>query len=384
MKATDQEINKIKNLLKSKNFDSNIVGLELARSLKDPVVYKKLLEGCNVNNEFKLINNEISNYLVCALVNDADTPIARKIKKTLKHLDLSASKSLTNVDGLSNFTNLISLSLSGCESLNNVNGLTNLINISSLNLLGCKSLTNIDGLANLINLTELDLISSYDWDNDNLDLTNKNIKKQVDKLASLPNLLVHIGSYNNYNNIVLKSCALIFEEKYTNSKEFISVINKLSKEAKYTHIEINLINGGYIVEECGDGEMFDKYYEFDAESCIESVDVDYLGVLKELLGLLENLEIWELQDDDRFDNLIEVSNQLGGSFEVTDVTWFLDEDRTEEAQLNEDDGNELTYLETLYEEAYDINCTEAYIKKGAISNIKVYLDNKSVELYNNQ
>ena len=50
MKATDQEINKIKNLLKSKNFDSNIVGLELARSLKDPVVYKKLLEGCNVNN----------------------------------------------------------------------------------------------------------------------------------------------------------------------------------------------------------------------------------------------------------------------------------------------------------------------------------------------
>ena len=155
----EQNVNKIKELLVSEDFDVCNTGLELARSLDEPAVYEKLLEGCGVNEEGKLVNEkkEISDYLVCSLASISNGKKAKEILDNVTKLDLSWNKSLTNVDGLANLTNLVELHLSNCQSLTNVGALANLTNLTRLYLNSCKSLTNVDGLAKLTNLANLDL-----------------------------------------------------------------------------------------------------------------------------------------------------------------------------------------------------------------------------------
>jgi hypothetical protein len=77
----EQNVNKIKELLVSEDFDVCNTGLELARSLDEPAVYEKLLEGCGVNEEGKLVNEkkEISAYLVCVLSSLSDGKTAKEI-----------------------------------------------------------------------------------------------------------------------------------------------------------------------------------------------------------------------------------------------------------------------------------------------------------------
>ena len=157
MKEIQDNFNKIKELLKSDDFGVVNTGLELLRSLDEEAVYEKLLEGCGVDKEGKLVNEkkEISDYLVCSLASISNGQKAKEILDNVTNLDLSSENSITNVEGLANLTNLTRLYLSDCTSLTNLNGLANLTNLTCLDLYYCTSLTNLDGLANLTNLTRL-------------------------------------------------------------------------------------------------------------------------------------------------------------------------------------------------------------------------------------
>ena len=132
----EENVNKIKELLKSEDFGVVNTGLELVRSLDEEAVYEKLLEGCSVNEEGKLVNEkkEISDYLVCSLASISNGQKAKEILDNVTNLDLSSDESINNVDGLANLTNIDKLDLSGCKSLTNVDGLANLTNLIELNL----------------------------------------------------------------------------------------------------------------------------------------------------------------------------------------------------------------------------------------------------------
>jgi hypothetical protein len=54
----EQNVNKIKELLKSEDFDMVNTGLELFQELDSTEVYEELLEGCGVNKEGKLVNEK--------------------------------------------------------------------------------------------------------------------------------------------------------------------------------------------------------------------------------------------------------------------------------------------------------------------------------------
>ena len=119
----EENVNKIKELLKSDDFDVVNTGLELARSLDEDAVYEKLLEGCGVDKEGKLVNEkkELSDYLVCSLASVSNGPKAKEILDNVTKLDLRWDESITNVDGLANLANLTYLHLGGCKSLTNLN-----------------------------------------------------------------------------------------------------------------------------------------------------------------------------------------------------------------------------------------------------------------------
>jgi internalin A len=207
----EQNVNKIKELLKSEDFDVVNNGLELLKKIDEPEVYEKLLEGCGVNEEGYLVNEkkELSAYLVCVLSSLSDGPKAKEIKEKLTILNLSNDRNLRDLDVLYNFTNITSLDLSYCYSLTNLDGLTKLTKLNDLNLWVSQSLANIDGLANLANLTTLYICTP---DHQEVDMENyegfelpsglSNLKnltevdiestliKNVDDLANLTNLTV--------------------------------------------------------------------------------------------------------------------------------------------------------------------------------------------------
>ena len=195
-----KNVNKIKELLKSEDFDVVNTGLELVRSLDEEAVYEKLLEGCGVNEEGKLVNEkkEISDYLVCSLSSISNGRKAKEILDNVTNLNLGWDESLINVDGLANLTKLTKLRLAGCTSLTNTDGLANLTNLTDLSLNCCKSLTNVDALANLTNLTSLDLSSCESLTNidglanltnlPELDLSKCTSLTNIDGLANLTNL----------------------------------------------------------------------------------------------------------------------------------------------------------------------------------------------------
>ena len=116
----EENVNKIKELLKSDDFDVVNTGLELVRSLDEEALYEKLLEGCGVDKKGKLVNEkkEISDYLVCSLASISNGLKAKEILDNVTNLDLSSCKSITNVDGLANLTNLNYLNLEGCYNIN--------------------------------------------------------------------------------------------------------------------------------------------------------------------------------------------------------------------------------------------------------------------------
>ncbi len=209
----EKNVKKIKELLKSEIFDQENLGLELARSLNEPTIYDKLLEGCRVNDKGYLINEneEINDILIVLLVFSADSFKGNLISKELSHLYLNHSRylslfavgdlcnikhlsvscdelisldiftslklpnltelnlnncnSIANLNGLANckLPNLTILNLGDCDSLKNLDGFINtkFTNLTDLDLSYCKSLENIDGLANLTSLTSLNLSNNY-------------------------------------------------------------------------------------------------------------------------------------------------------------------------------------------------------------------------------
>ena len=64
---------------------------------------------------------------------------------------------LTNVDALSNFSDLERVNLAGGIGLSNVDALKNLYALRYVGLFGCTGLTNVDALKNLASLLVLDL-----------------------------------------------------------------------------------------------------------------------------------------------------------------------------------------------------------------------------------
>ncbi len=210
-----QNVNKIKELLKSKDFDVVNSGLDLAQALNEEAIYEKLLEGCGVDKEGKLVNEkkEISNYLVCTLSSLSNSPKSKEIIEkvttlvmndsnmtnedgenildyfdlpklnNLNELDLSKSYSmdefsLQNVPNLKKLTidhtpamyitpeelpKLSELSICGwvpdCDllgdNLYDLDFLSNFENLESLTLISCEVLEDINGLANLKKLSKL-------------------------------------------------------------------------------------------------------------------------------------------------------------------------------------------------------------------------------------
>ena len=148
----EQNVNKIKELLKSEDFDLVSNGLELARSLALPALYTKLLEGCSVNDKGLLINEKLdfNNYVLCCLLIVSDSSDFNK----LTILDLSNCKYLKNVDSLSKLTNLNNLNLNYCFSLDNLDSLDKLTNLEILHIYS-DSITNVDFLEKLTKLKEL-------------------------------------------------------------------------------------------------------------------------------------------------------------------------------------------------------------------------------------
>jgi hypothetical protein len=109
----EQNVNKIKELLKSEDFDVINTGLELLQELDATEVYEELLEGCGVNEEGKLVNEkkEISDYLVCTLSSLSDGKTAKEIITGIanNHIEIklhSRHKTKEQIDKISNITNL--------------------------------------------------------------------------------------------------------------------------------------------------------------------------------------------------------------------------------------------------------------------------------------
>ena len=223
----EKNVNKIKELLKSEIFDQENLGLELARSLNEPTIYDKLLEGCRLNDNGYLINEneEINDILIVLLVFSADTSKGKLISKKLSHLYLNHSRYLSlfavgdlcNIKHLSvscdelisldiftnlKIPNLTELNLNNCNSLADLNGLANckLPNLTILNLGDCESLKNVDGLINtkFTNLTDLDLSYCESLENINglanltsltsLNLSNNYYLVNIEPIGSLINL----------------------------------------------------------------------------------------------------------------------------------------------------------------------------------------------------
>lgn len=202
MSQENHQVDRIKELLISKNYEIRETGLELARSLDNPIIYDKLLETWNQdgNIELQISYNysgfatplreligsgklpAFNNYILCSLLIGASLSsfyIGYKpssIKKlnlqgcAIKNLDfLSNMPSLTeleiddfhldNLDGWSYLSNLINLTnlIIISSLMTNVDFLKNLTKIEAFEFRGGDNLENMDAMTNLINLTYLHL-----------------------------------------------------------------------------------------------------------------------------------------------------------------------------------------------------------------------------------
>ena len=72
-------------------------------------------------------------------------------------LDLTWCESITNLEDLRELRDLKSLTMHGCGSLANIDALSEHLNLTNLILCGCQSLANIEPLGRLKNLQELDI-----------------------------------------------------------------------------------------------------------------------------------------------------------------------------------------------------------------------------------
>ena len=90
MKEIQDNFNKIKELLKSDDFDVANTGLELTRALDEDELYEKLLEGCGADKEGNLLNEkeEISDYLVCYLASISNGRKSKEILDNVTNLNL--------------------------------------------------------------------------------------------------------------------------------------------------------------------------------------------------------------------------------------------------------------------------------------------------------
>ena len=200
MSQEDHQVDRIKQLLISENYEIRETGLELARSLDNLDIYDKLLQTWNQdgNLEFyfsitgkstdprELIRSgklpDFNNYILCSLLIEASLSSSyigykpSSIKKlnlencVVKNLDfLSNMPSLTvlaiddlhldNLDGWSYLSNLINITELTINSslMTNVDFLKNLTKIEYFHFRDGENLENMDAMANLINLTYLHL-----------------------------------------------------------------------------------------------------------------------------------------------------------------------------------------------------------------------------------
>ena len=310
----EENVNKIKELLKSDDFGVVNTGLELARSLDEDAVYEKLLEGCGVSEEGKLVNEkkEISDYLVCALSSISNGKTAKEI------------------------------------------------------IIGIEK-----------NHIEIKLHSRH------------KIKEQIDNISNITNLHIHLQNFEDYKSFILKGSEPISEEEFKTSKEFMAAAQTLHKNSSYNFVEINIAKSGYACEETIIGSKWDKNYEFNA---VIWYDVNnygqapFLGNLNDLFNLLKEFEISDLGEgnivDSDYEPLIDTDLSMWSSVEeYSDVKWYSDESLSEEVQLSEEEEREVDCYE-LYNEADQVDGTEAYIVKGGLLKIGIYFDKKMITLWN--
>ena len=93
----EQNVNKIKELLKSEDFSKQSAGLHLAKSLNEAAIYEKLLDGCGVDKNGGLIYDykKLSCYAICALSSQSNVPTAQFIKEKLGVNDIVSQFSRT-------------------------------------------------------------------------------------------------------------------------------------------------------------------------------------------------------------------------------------------------------------------------------------------------
>ena len=319
-----KNITKIKKLLKQRDYGNIDTGIELARSLDEPTVFERLLEGCVIDEKGKLIRNKIFSgtgpaqpYLDYALVNLIGyAPKNTKVDKSLEHANI---KTLSLADrewlelpfGLANLTNLISLDLSYCSSLQNVDVLANLPNLTSLNLSDCYSLQNVDGLANLINLTSLDLYNCDSLQNvDGLECCINITELYIDNAGILRNVNA-IGNLKNLKSLLITNCPEILPEpkhKDMNTPEKVEEYQKMI-EAIY------------------------KKGKIDIKTIVDDIDPDLLTTTLESFGdslsdfndhvLLLNITKKDLINKN-FDNIIQVGyiRDYGDRDELDGLIWW--------------------------------------------------------------
>tara|TARA_B100000768_G_C11226439_1_gene353015 strand:- start:91 stop:960 length:870 start_codon:yes stop_codon:yes gene_type:complete len=253
----EQNVNKIKGLLKSEDFDVVNTGLELLKELDENEVYEKLLDGCSVDEEGWLVNEkkEISANLVCFLSSMSNVKIAKEIKANLTKLDLSSSyfgnrihMHLTNIDVLKYFPKIESIQLGHCRLLTNIDVLLNLKNLKSLSLHNCHSLLNLNGISELFHLEYLDLAKCRSLINLDALQNLKNLFKNSDETLYLTDCrslenLNGLSSLFYITGIDLWGC-----KSLTNVDGIANLpnLNYLSLEGCYN---INVIPDGYTMKE---------------------------------------------------------------------------------------------------------------------------------------
>ncbi|MEE1550032.1 MAG: WGR domain-containing protein, partial [Nitrospinaceae bacterium] len=129
-----QHVSKIKKLLTQRDCTVIDSGIELARSLDNPAVFKELLKDCTIGKEGKLVTNKIFTgtgpaqpYLNYALLGmTAYAPKACAAVVTLRQSIIRLAMVLPSAaEPLAEFKNLKSLDLGGSGSIQNVDGLAN-------------------------------------------------------------------------------------------------------------------------------------------------------------------------------------------------------------------------------------------------------------------
>jgi internalin A len=302
--SVEENVEIIKNLLRSEDFEIKKNGLELVKKLNKSDVYDQLLSVCGVDEEGKLINEDydIPEYCICEIVNISEVSKAKEIKEKLNYLEIDYfnKKQIENLDFLSNLTNITELSLQSCKNLTNIDGLANLTNIKSLDLYGCSSLKNIDSLAKLKNLTNLNLGSCSS-------LENINSLSELEKLTEL-----NLDWCSNLTNI---DCLANIEDLNVSfSQMFFEDWDSL---AKLTKIKLKLNFNNSYLDNVDFLSNLTNITELSFNSCKNLTNVDGLAKLTQLTDL--NLySCSSLKNLDGLANLTELRTlEIGGCSSLT-------------------------------------------------------------------